>query len=91
MTNQEKGLYGKYYIQKIKHVPIEGDFMGLLRTESKLVPVDSDADYFVLRLDENQKDKVHMNACRRAVLLYAQLIKEHLPQLSKDLIEKYSI
>lgn len=52
-------------------------------------PVDKNAEYFVLRLDKNQKDKKHLEACRKAILTYAYEIKEHLPLLSKELIEKY--
>lgn len=50
---------------------------------------DPSADYFVLRLDEHGDDKQHIEACRKAVMLYADEIESHLPQLSKDLREKY--
>jgi len=55
-----------------------------------LEEVDEDAFYFLLRLDEGCKDKTHLEACRKAVLFYAEQIKDHLPELSKDLTEKYS-
>lgn len=45
-------------------------------------------DYFILKLDS--KDPYHKKACIAAVLKYAEKIKNHLPQLSKDIIEKYS-
>ena len=51
--------------------------------------VDSRANYFVLRLDNYGKDKAHISACRKAVLCYAEAIKDHLPLLAKDLIKKY--
>lgn len=51
--------------------------------------VNPHADYFVLRLDKYGKDQKHVAACRKAVLYYAEEIKEHLPELSKDLIRKY--
>ena len=51
---------------------------------------DPSAEYFVLRVDESCKDKQHLEACKKAVLVYAESIKDHLPKLSKDLIEKYS-
>jgi hypothetical protein len=54
-------------------------------------PVDLDAEYFVLRLDENQKDKEHFIACRKAIITYANEIENYLPELSKDLKEKYKI
>lgn len=53
-------------------------------------PVDPLAEYFVLRLDRNGTDPVHIEAGRKAILLYAEEIKDHLPELSKDLIERYS-
>lgn len=52
--------------------------------------VSEDAEYFVLRLDEKQKDDVHRNACVKAVLTYADEIENHLPELAKDLRAKYS-
>lgn len=52
--------------------------------------IDGTAEYFVLRLDSGSSDKKHIDACRKAILTYAEEIKEHLPQLSKDLIERYS-
>jgi hypothetical protein len=51
-------------------------------------PMDIDAEYFVLRLDD-KGEKNHVNACRKAILIYANEIKEYLPELSKELIEKY--
>jgi hypothetical protein len=52
--------------------------------------IDKGAEYFVLRLDENSSDPIHREACRKAVLTYASEIKNHLPELSKDLTERYS-
>ena len=52
-------------------------------------PVDEDAEYFVLRVDKNGKDPKHIAACRKAVLKYAEEIADHLPELSKDLINRY--
>ncbi len=51
-------------------------------------PVDETAEYFVLRLDWNGNHK-HIEACRKAVLKYAEEIKDYLPKLSKDLIDRY--
>ena len=53
-------------------------------------PVDDVAEYFVLRLDEYGDDPKHIAACRKAIMTYAEEIKEHLPQLSADLIERYA-
>jgi len=52
-------------------------------------PVDKNADYFVLRLDEYGDDLEHIAACRKAIMTYAEEIKNHLPQLSADIIERY--
>lgn len=53
-------------------------------------PVDENAEYFVLRLDENGDDPVHIESCRKAILVYAENIKDHIPELSKNLIDRYS-
>ena len=59
-------------------------------TKSNGKPVDPNAEYFVLRVDENGSDPKHIAACRVAVLKYAEEIKDHLPKLSQDLINRYS-
>lgn len=50
---------------------------------------DPRAEYFVMRLDKFGKDPIHIAACRKAVLVYANEIKDHLPKLSQDLIKRY--
>ena len=52
-------------------------------------PVDETAEYFILRLDSRGSDPKHIDACRKAVLKYTEEIKEHLPELSKDLVDRY--
>lgn len=52
--------------------------------------VDPEAEYFVLRVDKNGSDPKHIAACRKAILKYAEEIKDHLPQLSEDIINRYS-
>lgn len=83
------GLHRKYYIQKIVAKYIGDDFIGNPKYESEIKPCDENAEYFVLRLDKNGSDPVHMEACRKAILFYAELIKYHLPELSYDLISRY--
>lgn len=56
-----------------------------------LTPVDQGAEYFVLRLDEGGKDPEHIKACRIGVNAYADAIKHHLPELAKDLKERYPL
>jgi len=52
--------------------------------------IDPGAEYFILRLDDGQSDEIHKKACKKAILVYADEIKDHLPKLYKDLIDKYS-
>lgn len=53
--------------------------------------VDESAEYFVLRLDKGGSDPKHIAACRFAVRVYAELIKDHLPELSEDLKRRYPV
>jgi len=52
-------------------------------------PIDEGAEYFLLRLDDGGSDPIHINACKKAIMIYAKEIENHLPQLSKDLIDRY--
>lgn len=74
------GLYKKYYIAK-RTPHMQG--------ADTIDPVDEDAEYFVLRLDDGGKDPNHVAACRKAVLTYAENIKDYIPKLAADLIERY--
>jgi predicted secreted Zn-dependent protease len=53
-------------------------------------PVEDNAEYMVLRLDWGGDDKEHIRACRIAAAAYAMAIEHHLPELSKDLLERYT-
>lgn len=53
-------------------------------------PVDPLAEYFVLRLDPHGSDLAHINACRRAVLMYATEIESTIPELAADLYARYN-
>ena len=81
-----KGFHARYHIQKIKR----NKNPKLTGKIYRLEPVDKGSEYFVMRLDDGGSDKKHIEACRKAVLYYADLIKDHIPELSKDLIERYS-
>ena len=84
------GLHAKYYIQKVKKIELEGeDFFGNPIYKPELEEVEKGSEYFVLRLDDGGGDPKHIEACRKAVLVYAEQIKDHIPQLSEDLIERY--
>lgn len=53
-------------------------------------PIDPNADYFVLRLDDGGSDPLHIEACRKAILTYANtVLGTHLDGLAKDIIERY--
>jgi|SRR5690606_9878114 len=85
-----KGLHARYYIQKIVGMRKVGeDFFHQPIIKPELKEVDEGSEYFVMRLDEGGSDPRHIQACRKAVLHYAELIKDHLPDLSRDLIERY--
>ncbi len=86
-TDNPTGLHRKYLVKKFSH--IKKSVFGWFQ-EPVYKDLEPGEEYFLLRLDENGKDHIHRNACRKAVLHYADLIKDHLPELSKDLIERYS-
>lgn len=97
IPTQEKnphGLHQRYYIQKIvpnPHYIKGGDLLPEITGDPcMLTSVDENAEYFVLRLDSFGKDPVHIAACRKAVLCYAEEIKNHIPELYTDLIQRYS-
>ena len=52
-------------------------------------PIDPEADYFILRLDERCQDQKHIKSCRKAILTYADEIEYHLPQLADDIRIRY--
>ena len=85
------GLHRKYLIEKVVGYKYShDDFFGDPVYVEVTKPISDKFEAFVLRLDDFGDDKVHIDACRKAVLHYAELIKCHLPELSKDLIERYS-
>lgn len=52
-------------------------------------PMNPNNRYFLLKV-EGEGDPVHIAACRKAVTVYAEEIKDHLPELSKDLLTRYA-
>lgn len=91
------GLHQRYHINKIvkeEIKPSTGDYSKRRPQEGfklKTVPVDPDAEYFVMRLDEGGKDSEHIRACRIGINAYADAIEHHLPELAKDLRERYPL
>lgn len=81
------GLHARYLIRKITGWRKEG-FYGQKPITKQ---TDRGSEYFVMRLDEGGKDKEHIKACRIAVHTYADAIERHLPELAKDLRERYPL
>ncbi len=77
-TENPKGLHQRYIVSKIDK---EGD----------RVDPDTGSEYFVMRLDEGGKDLQHIKACRIGVHAYADAIKYHIPELAKDLKDRYPL
>lgn len=97
-----EGLHQRYVIKKLvrkpqKRIDHQRFQVALLRgdpnkvNEYTLADVDPAAQYFVLRLDEGGKNREHIKAGRIGVHAYADAIQHHLPQLAKDLKEKYPL
>lgn len=84
IEDHPNGLHQKYVIRKV--IKVKPSLFGKIFVTKAVDPA---AEYFLLRLDDKCKDKIHVEACRKAVLHYAELIKDHIPKLSKDLIERY--
>lgn len=74
------GLHARFVVKKLV-INDKG------RIVQKAIP--KDYDYFVLRLDLNGKDFDHIRACRIAINAYADMIEYSLPQLAKEIREKY--
>jgi NTP pyrophosphatase (non-canonical NTP hydrolase) len=51
-------------------------------------PVDPDAEYFVLRLDD-KGDAAHVEAGRDGIAVYADAIEHEIPELAADLRKRY--
>lgn len=105
-TQQENphGLHQRYYIQKIVPTTREdaknwqkefGNPLDIYSAKDapsyKLVDLDKDAEYFVLRLDDGGSDPEHIKACRIGIHAYADAIEHKLPELAKDLRERYPL
>lgn len=85
-TENPKGLHKRYFVSKwIPGLETKHEWP----LERRITAVDKDAEYFVLRLDNGGKDPNHIAACRKAVIAYAVAIEPYIPELAKDLIERY--
>lgn len=83
-----KGLHQRYFVQKINY---NGYFEEGESLADNLMPVDKDAEYFVMRLDNGGKDPNHIRACRIGVNAYADAIEPFIPELAKDLRKRYPV
>ncbi len=53
------------------------------------LPIEKENEYFILKVN-GIGDPIHIEACKKAVLKYADEIESHIPELAKELREKYS-
>lgn len=102
-TENPNGLHQRYFIQKLvpkteEELEVEwekGRHMTgnnpIKVNKQKLVPVDEGSEYFVMRLDEGGSDINHIKACRIGVHAYADAIEPFIPELAKDLRERYPL
>lgn len=60
----------------------------ITRTDGK--PVNPEAEYFVLRLDNKQSHLEHLQASLKALNAYANAIAESNPVLAKEILDKYN-
>ena len=84
------GLHAKYFIQKIKGYKYKGNGILGPKYEPILEPVKDNAEYFILRLDENGEPN-HVKASKKAILIYADEIEKYAPDLAANLRERYKI
>lgn len=83
-SENPNGFHARYKIEKwVKSDFFNGEFVA--------APTDPGSEYFVMRLDTGGKDLEHIKACRIGIHAYADAIQHHLPELSKDLKERYPL
>lgn len=82
------GLHQRYVVKKI--VGWRKSALGI-KTVPLTKPVSKDAEYFVMRLDTGGSDIEHIKACRKGIHAYAKAIEKTIPQLAKDLKERYPL
>jgi len=85
------GFHQRYHIQKVEVIFDGYDLMERPKYRNELHDVDAGSEYFVMRLDDGGKDPEHIKACRIGVNAYADAIEHHLPELAKDLRERYPL
>lgn len=86
-SENPNGFHAKYLIKKITGWRESKPFIYKPVTK----PVDKGSEYFVMRLDEGGSDRNHTKACRIGIHAYADAIEPFIPQLAKDLRERYPL
>ena len=93
-SENPNGLHQRYQVRKLIPHPKSSDAAYMKRYNVPYylaVNTDAESEYFVMRLDLGGKDIEHIKACRIGVNAYADAIEHHLPQLAKDLRERYPL
>lgn len=80
------GFHQRYVVRKVVKWRRKGDEL-IAVTKA----VDDNAEYITFRLDEGSSDMQHIKAGRIAAHAYADAIQHHLPELAKDLKERYPL
>lgn len=97
-----KGLHQRYVIKKIVPHPKAGQELpggagnyskrhGGYYPDLQIEDTDKGAEYFVMRLDTGGKDINHIKACRIGINAYADAIEPYIPELARDLKERYPL
>lgn len=88
-----KGLHVRYLIQKVVPNPNydPNSYYRSDRSPYDIIDCDKDAEYFVMRLDTGGSDINHIKACRIGIHAYADAIEATIPQLAKELRERYPL
>lgn len=85
------GDYSKYPRMEWRQISEKDELPPETQLRPMLTDTDEGSEYFVMRLDEGGQDPEHIKACRIGVNAYAEAIAHHLPELSKDLKERYPV
>lgn len=79
----------RFYTKREKKQDHQGLVDKYIVTHADGTPIDEGARYFVLRIDDNQRDQNHYDACMFALMEYAARIRSHLPALANDLEHQF--
>lgn len=93
LPKESDGQYRKYPRMEWEQVLAKNydDLPAGTQLRPMLTDTDDESEYFVMRLDEGGSDRQHIKACRIGIHAYADAIEHHIPQLAKDLRERYPL